>query len=51
MITSAEFQIVPSGSSSTIIESMGFLKISGKYRQFTINVIGLDCTKTVQLFS
>ena len=26
-----EFQIVRSGSSSTIIESKGFLKISGKY--------------------
>ena len=47
----SEFQIVPSGSSSTIIESKGFLKISGKYRQFAINVIGLDGTKTAELFS
>ena len=46
-----EFQIVRSGSSSTIIESKGFLKISGKYRQFAINVIGLDGTKTAELFS
>ena len=47
----AEFQIVPSGSSSTIIEFMGFLKISRNYRQFSNNVIGLDGTKSAKFFT